>query len=53
MTFIIFDVELVFLYPWAVNYSDYGVSGMIIILIFTALITIPFIYELKNKTFDL
>jgi NADH-quinone oxidoreductase subunit A len=53
ITFIIFDVELVFLYPWAIQIGTLGVIGAVLILIFTILILIPFIYEFKNKTFDI
>jgi NADH-quinone oxidoreductase subunit A len=48
MTFIIFDIEIVFLYPWAVNFHQLGVFGLIASLSFLARITVPFIYEWRR-----
>src|SRR5699024_11172371 len=45
MTFIIFDIEVVFLYPWAVAFRELVVFGLIAMLTFLLLIAIPFIYE--------
>lgn len=45
MTFIIFDIEVVFMYPWAVNFAGLGKAVFFVMLTFIALITIPFIYE--------
>lgn len=52
MTFIIFDIEVVFLYPWAVSFGLLGVFGLVSILLFLALITVPYIYELRRKGLD-
>ena len=52
MTFIIFDIEVVFLYPWAVTYGSLQLFGFIAIMTFLALITIPFIYEWRRGGFD-
>lgn len=52
MTFIIFDIEVVFLYPWAVSFGLIGPFGLISILLFLALITVPYIYELRRKGLD-
>ena len=48
MTFIVFDIEIVFLYPWAVNFHRLGAFGLIASLSFLALITVPFIYEWRR-----
>jgi NADH-quinone oxidoreductase subunit A len=48
MTFIIFDIEVVFLYPWAVAFSEVGSFGLIAMLSFIFLITVPFIYEWRR-----
>ena len=48
MTFIIFDIEVVFLYPWAVSFGALGVFGMIAVLAFIFLITVPFVYEWRR-----
>lgn len=48
MTFIIFDIEVVFLYPWAVTFERLGMFGMIAMLTFIFLITVPFVYEWRR-----
>ncbi|MDD7384644.1 MAG: NADH-quinone oxidoreductase subunit A [Actinomycetaceae bacterium] len=48
MTFIIFDVEVVFLYPWASSFKSLGAFSLFAMLIFLALITVPFIYEWRR-----
>lgn len=48
MTFIIFDIEVVFLYPWAVSFGKLGLFGLIVMMTFLVLITVPFIYEWRR-----
>ena len=48
MTFIIFDIEVVFLYPWAVSFGELGLFGLIDILSFIFLITVPYLYEWRR-----
>ena len=52
MLFIIFDIEVVFLYPWAVAYGQLALFGFIAILTFLVLITIPFVYEWRRGGFE-
>ena len=52
MTFIIFDVEVVFLYPWATAFGRLGLFGMGAALLFTALITVPYILEWRRGGLD-
>lgn len=52
MTFIIFDIEVVFLYPWAIAYEQLALFGLIAIMTFLALITIPFVYEWRRGGFE-
>lgn len=52
MTFIIFDIEVVFLYPWAVANNRLGLFGLISMAIFVFLITVPFIYEWRRGGLD-
>lgn len=52
MTFIVFDIEIVFLYPWAIAYERLALFGLIMILTFLALITVPFVYEWRRGGFD-
>ena len=48
MTFIIFDIEVVFLYPWAVTFGQLGLFGIVAALTFLVLITVPFVYEWRR-----
>jgi NADH-quinone oxidoreductase subunit A len=52
MTFIVFDIEVVFLYPWAVSFADLAVFGLVAMLGFLALITVPFVYEWRRGGFE-
>ena len=46
--FIIFDLEIAFLFPWAVVLEDIGMVGFWAMMVFLALLTIGFIYEWKK-----
>jgi NADH-quinone oxidoreductase subunit A len=48
MMFILFDIEVVFLYPWAVSFTSLGLFGAVAIVLFAALIAVPFIYEWRR-----
>ena len=50
--FILFDVELVFLYPWAVAYRGLGVSGLVEMVIFLAILMVGFFYAWDNGALD-
>ena len=50
--FIIFDLEIAFLFPWAVALSDIGIFGFISMMIFLFLLTIGFIYEWKKGALE-
>ena len=43
--FIIFDLEIAFLFPWAVSLNKIGISGIIAMGIFLLVLVIGFIYE--------
>jgi NADH-quinone oxidoreductase subunit A len=47
MLFIVFDVELAFLFPWAVVFRDLGLFGFLEMLIFFAIVGAGFIYAWK------
>lgn len=49
LMFVIFDVETVFLYPWAVAYEKLGIFALIEMLIFTIMLVIGLIYAWKKK----
>ncbi|MDR1852238.1 MAG: NADH-quinone oxidoreductase subunit A [Propionibacteriaceae bacterium] len=44
MLYIVFDVEIVFLYPWAVAFDSLGLFALIEMLIFTVAIGISYVY---------
>ena len=56
MLFILFDVEVVFLYPWAVVYKEQLAENANLIfgsmMVFLGLFTVGFIYEIKKKAFE-
>ena len=43
--FIIFDIEVAFLFPWAVSLSDIGLFGFLSMLGFLGVLTVGFVYE--------
>ena len=46
--FIIFDLEIAFLFPWAVALEELGTSGLVAMSIFLLILVIGFIYEWKK-----
>jgi NADH-quinone oxidoreductase subunit A len=52
LMFFIFDVETVFLYPWAVAFDKLGVFGLIEMLIFIVMLALAFIYAWKKKVLE-
>ncbi|MFN8326069.1 MAG: NADH-quinone oxidoreductase subunit A [Flavobacteriaceae bacterium] len=50
--FVLFDVEVIFLYPWAVNFKDLGMDGMIKMIIFMSLLLVGFFYIIKKKALE-
>ncbi|TLP48996.1 MULTISPECIES: NADH-quinone oxidoreductase subunit A [Cohaesibacter] len=50
--FIIFDLEVAFLFPWAVAFGDLGMFGFVSMMIFLAILTIGFIYEWKKGALE-
>lgn len=47
--FVLFDVEVIFMYPWAVNFKELGMLGVIEMFSFIALLLIGFYYMLAKK----
>ena len=43
--FILFDLEIAFLFPWAVVINDIGLPGFLAIMLFLAILTVGFVYE--------
>jgi NADH-quinone oxidoreductase subunit A len=52
MIFIVFDIEIIFLYPWAVRYRDLGVFGLVEVLIFALAVFVSFVYLISNGALD-
>src|SRR5258706_3434887 len=52
MLFILFDVEAVFLYPWAVVFRELGMFGFLEMLLYMAFIMAGFFYIWKRGVFD-
>jgi NADH-quinone oxidoreductase subunit A len=50
--FVLFDIEVVFLYPWAVNFKELGLAGMVKMVVFMSLLLIGFFYIIKKKALD-
>lgn len=50
--FIIFDLEVAFLFPWAVSLQELGVAGFVSMMGFLAVLTIGFIYEWKKGALE-
>jgi NADH-quinone oxidoreductase subunit A len=46
--FVLFDVEVIFMYPWAVNFKDLKMTGFIEMLVFIVLLMVGFFY-IKKK----
>ena len=43
--FILFDLEIAFLFPWAAVINDIGVPGFLAMMLFLAILTVGFVYE--------
>ena len=50
--FIIFDLEVTFLFPWAVVYGELGVYGFWSMMVFLAVLTVVFAYEWKKGALE-
>ena len=50
--FIIFDLEIAFLFPWAISLGKIGFLGFISMMFFLVILTVGFIYEWKKGALD-
>jgi NADH-quinone oxidoreductase subunit A len=48
MIFIIFDIEIVFLYPWAIVFHQIATFGLIEVIVFAAVVFVSFLYLISN-----
>lgn len=49
--FVLFDVEVIFMYPWAVNFRELGITGLIEMFVFITLLMVGFFYIKKKGAF--
>lgn len=47
--FVLFDIEVIFMYPWAVNYRELGMLGVVEVFSFIALLLVGFYYMISKK----
>lgn len=52
LLFVVFDVETIFLYPWAVAYNQLGLFALVEMLIFVTLLVVGLIYAWKKKVLE-
>jgi len=46
--FVLFDVEVIFMYPWAVNFKELGIAGFVEMVLFIGTLLIGFYYIIKK-----
>ena len=46
--FVLFDVEVIFMYPWAVNFRELGMTGFVEMILFIGFLLVGFFYLLKK-----
>ncbi|RMH08071.1 MAG: NADH-quinone oxidoreductase subunit A [Nitrospirae bacterium] len=52
MLFVIFDIEVIFLYPWAVTFDQLGLIGLIEMMIFIGLFVVAYIYAWRKGALE-
>lgn len=52
MLFIIFDVELVFLFPWAVIFKGLGVTGFVEMMVFLGIVVVGLVYAWRRGALE-
>ena len=52
MLFIIFDIETIFLFPWAVSFRSLGLFGLVEMAVFIALVFVAYVYIWRKGGFD-
>lgn len=50
--FIAFDIEVIFMYPWAVRMRDFGIFGFALMTSFIAMLVVPLIYVIREGVLD-
>lgn len=52
MLFVIFDIEVIFLYPWAVVFKKIGVIGLVEMMIFIGLFVVAYVYAWRKGALE-
>jgi len=52
MLFIVFDIEVVFLYPWAVSYRLLGIAGFVTMFVFIVILLVGYVYVWKKGALE-
>lgn len=52
MLFIIFDIEVAFLYPWAVRFRQLGITGLLAVMVFLLILTVGFVYAWRRGALE-
>jgi NADH-quinone oxidoreductase subunit A len=52
MIFIVFDIEIIFLYPWAVNYRNLGAFGLFEVLLFAVAVLVSLVYLVSKGALE-
>ncbi len=52
LVFLVLDVLVIFLYPWAVNFRELGLTGFIGVLILVAIIVVGYIYAWRKNVLE-
>ena len=52
MLFVIFDIEVIFLYPWAVVYDTLGILGLVEMAIFIMVLLVGYVYAWKKGALE-
>jgi NADH-quinone oxidoreductase subunit A len=47
--FVLFDIEVIFMYPWAVNFKELGMLGVVEVFSFIVLLLVGFYYMISKK----
>ncbi|MBD8347691.1 NADH-quinone oxidoreductase subunit A [Dysgonomonas alginatilytica] len=50
--FVLFDIEIIFMYPWAINFKTIGISGLLKMGGFISLLLVGYLYIVKRKALE-
>lgn len=50
--FILFDIEVVFILPWAVSFRSLGIPGLVLVIVFILILEVAFVYAWKKGALE-